>query len=128
VFLGPRRVGTGSIKKIAPPLSNYYFWIFTTRTPYKRPNDMYNDFYRDVGTVRPYASEALGFILNVPSCSKWTSWLSSSMFSLKHWIAIRKLGEELYFNLDSHLQEPELIGKVRMMICQEKGDKNLMDE
>ena len=43
-----------------------------------------------------------------------THWLPSAILSLKHWIAIRKIGtDELYFDLDSHLPEPQYIGKVR---------------
>ena len=46
-----------------------------------------------------------------------SSWLPSAIVSLKHWIAIRKIGtDELYFNLDSHLEEPQFIGNVRMPI------------
>ena len=41
-----------------------------------------------------------------------TNWIPSSIVSQKHWVAIRKVGDELYFNLDSHLQEPEIIGDV----------------
>jgi len=66
------------------------------------------DKRKDVNSIRP--SAALGFILNVPNSSKMMGWLPSSIFSLKHWIAIRRIGDELYFNLDSHLSEPEVIG------------------
>ena len=65
---------------------------------------------RSIDQLRP--SVALGFILNIPSGSRMTSWIPSSIVSQKHWVAIRKIGDELYFNLDSHLQEPEIIGDV----------------
>ena len=46
-----------------------------------------------------------------------THWLPSAILSLKHWIAIRKIGTDgLYFDLDSHLPEPQYIGKVRFFI------------
>ena len=64
-------------------------------------------------TVRPAA--ALGFILNLPSGSKIAGWLPPSIFARKHWIAIRKIGDDLYFNLDSHLSEPEVIGAVSFL-------------
>jgi len=66
------------------------------------------DKRKNVQTIRPGA--ALGFILNLPSGSKIAGWLPPSIFARKHWIAIRKIGDDLYFNLDSHLSEPEVIG------------------
>jgi len=67
------------------------------------------DKRKSLNSIRP--SAALGFILNVPSSSRMSSWLPSAIVSLKHWIAIRKIGtDELYFNLDSHLEEPQFIG------------------
>ena len=73
------------------------------------------DKRKSLNSIRP--SAALGFILNVPSSSRMSSWLPSAIVSLKHWIAIRKIGtDELYFNLDSHLEEPQFIGNVRMPI------------
>ena len=71
-------------------------------------------FLRNVQTIRP--SAALGFILNLPSGSRIAGWLPSSIFSRKHWIAIRKIGDDLYFNLDSHLSEPEVIGAVSKLL------------
>ena len=65
-------------------------------------------------TIRPAA--ALGFILNLPSGSKIAGWLPPSSFARKHWIAIRKIGDDLYFNLDSHLSEPEVIGAVSFLL------------
>ena len=65
-------------------------------------------------TIRPAA--ALGFILNLPSGSKIAGWLPPSIFARKHWIAIRKIGDDLYFNLDSHLSEPEVIGAVSFLL------------
>lgn len=76
-------------------------------------------YFRNVQTILP--SAAFGFILNVPSHSRMTSWLPSSIVSLKHWIAIRKLGDETYFNLDSHLHEPQVIGNVKIFIMLEKS-------
>ncbi|XP_054159150.1 josephin-1-like [Oppia nitens] len=66
-----------------------------------------------------------GFVLNIPnpiynSCKKWTT---SSLFSLptsllssrKHWIAIRAFGHQ-YYNLDSKLDCPQLIGNESQLI------------
>ena len=65
---------------------------------------------RNLDQLRP--STALGFILNVPSGSRLTNWMPSALVSHKHWIALRKIGDELYFNLNSQLSEPEVIGDV----------------
>ena len=75
---------------------------------------MIGQFHRNVQNIRPEA--AFGFILNLPSGSRLTGWLPLSIFSRKHWIAIRKIGDELYFNLDSHLTEPSVIGDVSFSI------------
>ncbi len=63
--------------------------------------------------MRP--SAVFGFIMNIPSSSRWTSWMPSAIASQKHWIVIRKVGDDLYFNLDSHLDNPEPIGEVNQI-------------
>ena len=68
------------------------------------------DKRKNIELLRP--STALGFILNVPNGSRLTGWMPSALVSNKHWIALRKIGDELYFNLNSQLAEPEVIGDV----------------
>ena len=50
----------------------------------------------------------IGFILNVPTDYKWG--IIHLPVHRKHWITVRKIGP-LYYNLDSKLDAPELIGQ-----------------
>jgi len=88
-------------------LGNYDVNVMMAALQGKDCQAIWFDKRKNIRNVRPCA--ALGFILNVPSTSRLTSWLPSSLISLKHWIAIKKI-DELYLNLDSHLIEPEPIG------------------
>lgn len=74
------------------------------------------DQRKDIRSINP--DVAYGFVLNLPNNSGMTSWLPTVIFSQKHWIAIRKFGEQdgLYFNLDSHLSEPDLIGNEQNLL------------
>ena len=56
-----------------------------------------------------------GIILNVSKNSKLPGWLQPISFASRHWVAIKKLqptGD--YYNLDSLLKKPKLIGKVSL--------------
>ena len=50
----------------------------------------------------------IGFILNVPTDYKWG--IIHLPVHRKHWITIRKVGS-FYYNLDSKLDVPELVGR-----------------
>lgn len=91
-------------------LGNYDVNVMMFALQMKNLQAIWFDKRKSLNSIRPAA--ALGFILNVPSSSRTTHWLPSAILSLKHWIAIRKIGtDELYFDLDSHLPEPKYIGK-----------------
>ncbi|XP_064641856.1 josephin-1-like [Lineus longissimus] len=51
----------------------------------------------------------MGFILNIPTEYKWG--IFRLPFHRKHWIGIREISG-LYYNLDSKLDAPEIIGKI----------------
>uniref|UniRef100_A0A6P6Y0R9 ubiquitinyl hydrolase 1 n=1 Tax=Dermatophagoides pteronyssinus TaxID=6956 RepID=A0A6P6Y0R9_DERPT len=52
-----------------------------------------------------------GFILNIPNdCDFWKNALTFFTSSRRHWIAVRKFDSN-YYNLDSKLKEPILIGQ-----------------
>ena len=53
-----------------------------------------------------------GFVLNVPSKYKLFRVMPMPL-STKHWIAIKRLHGDNYYNLDSDLKTPEIIGNVR---------------
>ena len=55
-----------------------------------------------------------GLILNVPSDFKLLG-LVPNPFNSKHWVAIKEVGRDFY-NLDSKLDEPKLIGKVCLLL------------
>lgn len=52
-----------------------------------------------------------GLILNVPSDFKLLGMLPTP-FNSKHWIAIKPMPEGSFYNLDSKLEEPKVIGQV----------------
>ena len=57
--------------------------------------------------------DVFGIILNVSKNSKLCGWLQPISFASRHWVTIKKLqptGD--YYNLDSLLKKPHLIGKV----------------
>lgn len=56
-----------------------------------------------------------GFILNVPSDYKLAGILSLP-WERKHWIAVTKIND-VYFNLDSKLEKPEIIGNQEQLIA-----------
>lgn len=56
-------------------------------------------------------SQILGFILNVPS--EYKIGFVALPLRRRHWIALRKIDDE-YWNLDSKLDGPRSIGKVRL--------------
>lgn len=87
-------------------LGNYDVNVMMAALQTKNLQAIWFDKRKTVHNINP--SAALGFILNVPSSSVLTSWLP--FCSNKHWIAIRQIGDELYFNLDSHLHEPQVLG------------------
>ncbi|ALC40677.1 CG3781 [Drosophila busckii] len=51
--------------------------------------------------------ETYGFILNIPSDYKFG--IVTLPLRRRHWIAVRRIGDN-YYNLDSKLHQPELIG------------------
>ncbi|RNA40202.1 josephin-2 [Brachionus plicatilis] len=59
-------------------------------------------------------SRIKGFILNIPSDYKIGGFIPLP-WEKKHWIAVSKI-EDFYFNLDSKLDEPELIGDENKLI------------
>ena len=63
-------------------------------------------FYRDVDELN--LDNIVGFILNMPSDYKLGGFIPFN-FNRKHWIAIRQI-DNVYYNLDSKLKCPELIG------------------
>ena len=58
-------------------------------------------------------SSTMGLILNLPSPNKVGGLLFP--FRTKHWLAIRQF-DSVYYNLDSKLPSPEIIGDVHQLI------------
>jgi hypothetical protein len=70
----------------------------------------------------------MGFILNIPTEYKWG--IFRLPFHRKHWIGIREISG-LYYNLDSKLDAPEIVGKIGELIIYlkeqiEDKDKELL--
>ena len=54
-------------------------------------------------------SSIKGFILNLPSSVGWWGVLTIPL-KRRHWVAVRSI-EGTYYNLDSKLKQPEIIGE-----------------
>lgn len=83
-------------------------------------------FFRDIRCLSP--DNIFGFILNTPSDYKWGFF--HLPFKRKHWISFRKIGDA-YYNLDSKLESPELIGDDNLLLDYlqselHEGDKELL--
>lgn len=96
-------------------LGNYDVNVMIAALQLRNLQVVWFDKRKPITTIEP--SKAVGFIMNVPRSSSMTSWLPSSIFSLKHWIALKRIGQELYFNLDSHFSEPKVIGNEQDFIA-----------
>lgn len=110
-------------------LGNYDINVIMAALQIKDQQAVWFDKRKNLDDLIPRT--ALGFILNVPSGSRLTSWMPSALVSQKHWIAIRRIGDDLYFNLDSHLYEPEIIGDDVALLGylkseMSKGDRELI--
>ncbi|CAG2165616.1 unnamed protein product [Oppiella nova] len=124
-FLNPHKSSLG--------LGNYDINVIISALHSKHLETIWFDKRKDPDQLQ--LDHIKGFILNIPnpiynSCRKWTT---SSLFSLpssllssrKHWIAIRSFGQ-LYYNLDSKLDSPQLIGNRSQLIhyLREKNRSN----
>lgn len=65
-------------------------------------------------------SRAYGFILNIPS--DYTFSFVTLPIKSRHWISIRKMSDEKYYNLDSKIDKPKCLGTENDFI------KHLQDE
>lgn len=83
-------------------------------------------FFRDISCLIP--DNIFGFILNKPSDYKWG--FLHLPFRRKHWISYRQIGHH-YYNLDSKLDSPEVIGDAGLLLNYLRteladGDKELL--
>jgi josephin len=87
---------------------------------------MWGFFFRDISCLVP--DNIFGFILNKPSDYKWG--ILHLPFRRKHWISCRQIGRD-YYNLDSKLDSPEVIGDAGLLLKYLRteladGDKELL--
>lgn len=59
-------------------------------------------------------NEAYGYILNIPS--DFSFGFITLPIKSRHWIALRKINDENYYNLDSKQNQPLLIGNAENFI------------
>ena len=86
-------------------LGNYDINVITAALNTRQMGLVWFDKRKDPRTVKINKLE--GCILNVPN--DWRiGWVSLPM-NRKHWIAFKKINEK-WFNLDSKLKEPDIIG------------------
>ncbi|XP_040564398.1 josephin-like protein [Lepeophtheirus salmonis] len=91
-------------------LGNYDVNVLMAAFQDKGLESVWFDKRRDIASLN--LDSIFGFILNVPNNYRYLP-----LFSQRHWIALRFFEDEkMYFNLDSHLKKPELIGREEDMI------------
>ncbi|KAK3089464.1 hypothetical protein FSP39_003847 [Pinctada imbricata] len=117
-FINPHRSLLG--------LGNYDVNVIMAAVQLKDCETVWFDKRKDISCLIP--SNIQGFILNTPTDYRWG--VVRLPFKRKHWIAIRRIGD-LYYNLDSKLENPEVIGGeeslyryLRMEL--EDGEKELL--
>jgi len=88
-------------------LGNYDINVITTALQAKYLDMTWFDKRKDPGSIENL-DNIFGFILNVPSECK-VGWVRLPL-KRNHWFTIKRFGED-YFNLDSKLETPLLIGK-----------------
>ena len=54
-------------------------------------------------------SQIVGLILNIPSKYEFIGLLTVPLLGKRHWVAIKEI-EGTFYNLDSKLKEPEILG------------------
>ncbi|XP_053215056.1 josephin-2-like isoform X2 [Panonychus citri] len=109
-FLNPHRALLG--------LGNYDVNVIMAALQTKGLEALWFDQRKDPSCLN--LSHIFGFILNVDNLQGNSSLLSilnpANLFSSKkHWIAFRKVGDQ-YYNLDSKLNSPEIVGQENEMI------------
>lgn len=87
-------------------LGNYDINVLTAALQTRDYSVVWFDKRKDPSCIS--LGKVLGFILNIPSEYK-VGWIHLPTFNRKHWIAMRKI-EETFYNLDSKLSSPSLIG------------------
>lgn len=101
-------------------LGNYDVNVIMAALQNKGYETVWFDKRKDVGVL--VIENIMGFILNTPT--DYHFGFVRLPFHLKHWIAIRKVGDS-YRNLDSKLESPETIGdscKLMAFLRQELQD------
>lgn len=69
--------------------------------------------------------EVVGFILNIPADYKFG--YVTLPIKKRHWIAVRKIDDGFYYNLDSKLESPQCIGDEKSLMSYLKGQLELND-
>lgn len=117
-FINPHRSVLG--------LGNYDVNVLMAAVQLKNCETIWFDKRKNLKCLNP--QNIFGFILNTPSSYKWG--FLHLPFRRKHWISLRKIGN-VYYNLDSKLDSPEVIGDDKLLLNYlqnelEDGDKELL--
>ncbi|XP_063443684.1 josephin-1-like [Mytilus trossulus] len=117
-FINPHRSLLG--------FGNYDVNVLMAAVQTKDCETIWFDKRKDIRCLSPH--NIFGFILNTPSDYKWGFF--HLPFKRKHWISFRKIGDA-YYNLDSKLESPELIGDDNLLLDYlqselHEGDKELL--
>jgi josephin len=85
------------------------------------------DKRRDITNETIEIDRAFGYIMNIPS--DYTFGFVTLPIKNRHWLALRKGGSEgNYFNLDSKLDKPRLIGNAESFVTYLKNEMTSKDK
>ncbi|KAJ8318644.1 hypothetical protein KUTeg_003735 [Tegillarca granosa] len=117
-FINPHRSALG--------FGNYDVNVLMAAVQKKNCETVWFDKRKNTKCLVP--EKIYGFILNTPTDYKWG--ILRLPFKRKHWIAIKKIGQ-YYYNLDSKLESPDLIGEEELLFPYlasqlDEGDKELL--
>ncbi|XP_064542560.1 josephin-like protein [Drosophila montana] len=103
VWINPHRSVLG--------LGNYDINVIMTALQRRNCEAIWFDKRKDPSIID--LDSIVGFILNIPSDYKFG--IITLPLRRRHWIAVRRI-DDLYYNLDSKLQQPELLGNEADML------------
>lgn len=90
-------------------LGNYDVNVLMAALQTKEMNMFWFDKRKEITHESLEISKTFGYILNIPA-SDYTFGFVTLPIKSRHWICIRRLYDEKFYNLDSKLDKPKCIG------------------
>lgn len=89
-------------------LGNYDVNVLMAALQSKQMNLEWFDKRKEISLSNLDTSKTFGYILNIPS--DYTFGFITLPISSRHWICVKKLKDDKFYNLDSKLEKPKCLG------------------